>query len=89
MFKERAFDCKKMVSEASLIGICIKGMQTKYRVFIENHMIQNFFELMSRRKNTEASMVDMSSKEVSQGKFKRWNNRPLFPKRQKEVNVVE
>ena len=30
-FKERAFDCKEMVFETSLINICIKGTQTKIR----------------------------------------------------------
>ena len=45
-FKERAFDCKEVASESSLTGLCIKGMQTKYRVHIENHAIPNFSELM-------------------------------------------
>ena len=41
-------------------------------------------------KNIEASMTDMGSKEVMQDRFKRWNNnKPLFPKRKKEVDVVE
>ena len=64
-------------------------MQTKYKVFIEIHVIQNFSELMSRVKITEASMADMGSKEVTQDKFKRWNSKPLFPKRKREVDIVE
>ena len=65
-------------------------MQTKYRMFIENHVIQNFAELMIRVKNTEASVADMGSREVVQNRFQRWNNnRQPFPKRQREINVVE
>ena len=89
-FKERALDCKEIVPEASLINICVKGMQTKYRVFIENHVIQNFAELIIRVKSTEASVADMGSREVVQNKFQKWNNnRPPFPKRKRVINVVE
>ena len=47
-FKERALDCKEIVSEVSLMGLCIKGLETKYRVHIENHMFNNFSELINK-----------------------------------------
>ena len=44
---------------------------------------------MSRVKNTEALVADMSSKEVIQDIFKKWSGKPPFPKRKREVNVVK
>ena len=83
-------DCKEIVPKASLINICVKRIQIKYRVFIENHVIQNFAKLIIRVKKTEASVADMGRREVEQNKFQRWNNnRSPFPKRKRKINVVE
>lgn len=52
-FKEKALDCKEMIFECSLVGLCISELQTKYRLHIKNHAIHDFSELMTRVKNTK------------------------------------
>ena len=91
--KERALDCKDVISETSLVGIYVSGLQSKYRLHIENHITPNFFELMIQVKNTEAS-VSEADREEFYGGARKWGNKPPFleKKRKKEkieVNVVE
>ena len=87
-FKERALDCRDTISETSLVGICVSDLQSKYQLHIENHSIPDFSELMIRVKNTEASLNE-TDKEEPHGGIKRWNNKPPFLKRKREINVVE
>ena len=64
-FKERALDCKDIISEASLVGICVSGLQSK--LHIENHVVLEFSELMIRVKNTEASLSEAGKEEFLGG----------------------
>ena len=66
-FKERALDCKDVTFEASLVGIRVSGLQSKYRLHIENHVIPDFSELMIRVKNTEASLSEVDKEEFHGG----------------------
>ena len=70
------------------MGIRVSGLQSKYRLHIENHVILDFSELMIRVKNTEASLSEADKKEFHGGDSK-WDNRPPFLKRKMEVNAVE
>ena len=87
-FKERALDCKDVISETSLVGICVSGLRSKYRLHIENHVILDFSKLMIWVKNTEASLSE-ADKEEFHGGARKWGNKPPFLKRKRDVNVVE
>ena len=66
-FKERALDCKDVIYETSLVRICVSGLQSKYRLHIENHVILDFSELMIRVKNTEPSLTEAGREEFYGG----------------------
>ena len=86
-FKERALDYKDIIFETFLVGICVSGLQSKYKLY-RNHVIPDFSELMIRVKNTSASLSE-ADKEEFHGGVRKWGNRPPFLKRKREVNVVE
>lgn len=88
-FKERALDCSEIVSEKELIHICIKGMEANYKMHIVNHTIPNFAELIDKVKKTEATVIEIHKVEVSKKTNRELRHVSSFPKRKREVSLVE
>ena len=51
-FCEKNFECRDTILEKNIIQACINGMMDEYRIYIENHDIRDFFELIYKALNT-------------------------------------
>ena len=53
-FREKTLECRDTISEKNMIRACMNGMMDEYRIYIENHDIRDFTELIYKARNTGA-----------------------------------
>ena len=53
-FREKTLECRDTISEKNMIRACMNGMMDEYRIYIENHDIRDFAELIYKARNTGA-----------------------------------
>ena len=53
-FREKTLECQDTISEKNMIRACMNGMLDEYRIYIENHDIKDFAELIYKARNTGA-----------------------------------
>ena len=51
-FREKTLECQDTISEKNMIRACMNGMLDEYRIYIENHDIKDFAELIYKARNT-------------------------------------
>ena len=53
-FREKTLESRDTILENNMIRACMNGMMDEYHIYIENHDIQDFVELIYKAQNTRA-----------------------------------
>ena len=56
-FKDKALECMDALNKKEIVRMSIKGIMDDYRIYIENHLVIDFVELLTMTLNTGVSMT--------------------------------
>lgn len=74
-------DYSEVIAEKELIQLCVKGMQDECKLYIENHIVLTFSNLMKKVENTKVTISKLrKEKQVKRDVSGSWDKRFLTKK---------
>ena len=86
-FREKTLEFQDTISEKNMIRACLNGMLDEYRIYIENHDIKDFAELIYKARNT-GELVSWLRRNSRTEAFQNRNWKPQ-PKRTYEIAFTQ